>query len=458
MKRKKIYFIIISLCLLAASCRQDPIFYIIAKETVPQRPRIEGAPTNMVVFYRDYPDREEPVPIMYVASGRLHWYARASDSDEARWDLKEYEIKRPKGKIISLAATDDRLYAVCMDGHGVSATLRYIERNGEDNEWKDINSEAADYPVIQSIYAASADPVTTVDPEAAADPETTVDPEAAADPEATVNSGTTTTRLFIGAGTRSQATYAILYLDNNDTLQILKDSTSILSGAVYKEGAYYLSTRGDGIFQISENALDQNTRSSIQQLNDNSDIDEKDKKNNRTFMGMIRLEDENKTIIAVERNGGALYEVQSESDSFARMNYDLPDNNNGIATGKYATGALALWEDYLDPGKKLLIAGIQGGLYTTSTSSYTHGYVEFDLNSNGSFNKGSLRHDPGSLQSVLDNDRYTTSIGKNPVNHLFQSPKDIDPNMTFFASTQTAGLWSYRNRPDNGGLQWNAEN
>jgi hypothetical protein len=52
-------------------------------------------------------------------------------------------------------------------------------------------------------------------------------------------------------------------------------------------------------------------------------------------------------------------------------------------------------------------------------------------------------------------DRYTATIGKHPINHLFQTPNNIDPRMTFFASTQTAGLWSYRDRT--GGWQWNAE-
>jgi hypothetical protein len=109
-----------------------------------------------------------------------------------------------------------------------------------------------------------------------------------------------------------------------------------------------------------------------------------------------------------------------------------------------------------------LIAGIQGGLYnptntTTSSSSYTHGYVEFDLNPNGSFNTSSPRRDSNRLETVDNSDRYTTSLGKHPINHLFQTPVNIDENRTFFASTQTAGLWSYRDRPDNGGWQWNAE-
>jgi hypothetical protein len=57
---------VILLGLLTITCTQDPIFSIIATETKPTKPRIEGAPTNMVVF------NWEETPIMFVASGRLH--------------------------------------------------------------------------------------------------------------------------------------------------------------------------------------------------------------------------------------------------------------------------------------------------------------------------------------------------------------------------------------------------
>jgi hypothetical protein len=126
-----------------------------------------------------------------------------------------------------------------------------------------------------------------------------------------------------------------------------------------------------------------------------------------------------------------------------------------MATSRYATGALALWEG--GAGQKALIVGIQGGLFNTSTLSYTHGYIEFRLKTDGSLDTSSPRLDPGNLSSVDDNSRYRATIGKHPINHLFQAPKELDDGMRFFASTQTAGLWSYKYRND-GGLQWNAEN
>ena len=428
------------LSLLAVSCSQYHIFYAIANETAPRKPRIEGAPTNMVVFERKYPDRNDlVVPIMYVASGQIHWYAKAQDADKPQWDLTEYDIPQPttEGKIIALAVAGDRLYALCHDDrNSVNATLRFIEADGYT--WKTISSEAADYPVIQSIY---------------------VDPS--------------TEQLFAGAGSKNDqdqvlATYAILYLDNKtNTLKLLKGDTSIFSGVAYRDNIYYLSTRGykprdsegiGGIFQVSENGnvLDP---ASVIPLDDNTDAENNN--NYRMFMSMIRLEDEDNTIIAVERDGGGLYKVQS--GSFERMRYT---NNEWIAIGKYATEAIALWENSeensagsIEPLVKTLVVGIQEVLNPTANSSHTYGYVEFDLNpQNGSFNTGTNRRDPSKqLPSVNNQEQYTGSLGKRPINHLFQAPRKIDEDMTFFASTQTAGLWSYRDRSGNGGWEWNAE-
>ncbi|MDR0456678.1 MAG: hypothetical protein LBH20_08370 [Treponema sp.] len=420
--------VIFLLEILAVSCSQDPIFFTISNEIAPRPPRVEGAPTNMVVFEREYTlnpyDPENPylvdpddpdnhtirVPILYVASGKLHWYAPASGSGKPQWDLKEYPIPQPGGKIIALAAAGERLYALSLDSHNsVNATLRYI--GYQDNEWTKVKLGSDSYTAIQSIYAD-------------------------------------TDRLFAGAR-KGDSTYALLYVDDDtDTLKILKPDTDLLSGTVCREGIHYLCTQGKGIFQVAEGDFANNNNDiPVTQLN-NLSADEKD----LIFMSMIKLKDE--SIIAIERKGGGLYTVQS--GSFKQMENASANN---IATGKYATGAIALWENVNNPDEKLLIVGILGGLYTTSTSSYTHGYVEFELNPNGSFNFNSTptRRDPGHLLSVSNQERYTASIGKRPINYLFQTPPEIDPSMTFFASTQTSGLWSYRNRPKNGGWQWNAE-
>jgi hypothetical protein len=379
-----------------------------------------------VVFERDYPDPDDPenntirVPVLYAASGRLYWYGKASDSGKPRWNLEEYRIPQPGGKIIALAVTNERLYALCLRGTSLNATLRYIGQ-GKDDEWQPVKSGESEYTLIQSIYADSA-----------------------------------TGRLFAGARRSNRDDYALLYVDDDDTLKRLKPNTSMLSGVVWRGGSYYLSTSGSGIFQVEESDLGNPAVNwPEKQLQDGAAVDDESKRNNRIFKSIIKLEDD--MIIAVERNGGILYEV--DAGVFLPIyHYDEDGNEDRrFATGRYAMGAITLWEDPIH-GRKKLVVGIQGGLYATTTLSYTNGYVEFDLTyPGGSFDKSATRRDANRLETVDDPDRYTTSLGKHPINHLFQAPDFIDGERTFFASTQTAGLWSYRDRSDNGGWQWNAE-
>jgi hypothetical protein len=420
MKKSSICTIVIVLGFLAllSSCRQDPIFFNISNETAPKKPRIKGTPTNIVEFQRNGD------PVLYVASGKLHWYAKTEDPNDpektiTRWDLPQYHTSQLEGKIISLAVTQNHLFALCLSGRRMNTTLWYIEPYG--NEWKSVESEATDYPVLQSIYA---------------------------DPD--------TTRLFAGARKNNRAAYAILHLDTTadiPTLRILKELEErekidpIFSGVIYREGRYFLSTRGDGIFRIDES--DFSSELTVTQLQNET------YENARLmFMGMIKLKDEDSTIIAIERSGGSLFKV--DDDSFRQMIYTGEEKNGEtIAAGRYATGALSVWEDYNDDNRKMLVIGIQSSLYTTTTSSYTNGYVEFDLNADNSFNTITIRRDSGKLQTIVNNDQYSASLGKRPINYLFQAPKIIDENMTFFASTQTDGLWSYRQRSNK--WQWNAE-
>jgi hypothetical protein len=365
----------------------------------------------MVIFEREDPaGSDEKKSVIYVASGnKLYWYAKDQNDQTAKWNLDEYAIDQPSGKIIDLAATKSYLYALCLDGHGLDTSLWRI--GSSDNKWTPVNFEKSEYPLVQSIFA---------------------------DPE--------TDRLFAGAGKddKDKATYAILYLENDtisNTLDLLESDTTILSGVVFRDDVYYLSTRGAGIYA-------QGADGTASPLDDGSD----NKNNNRTFMGIIKLGDG--TIIAIERNNGVLYEVNE--GQFQQIKYTGGDV---IQTNGFATGAMAIWKGS-DKGTdvEMLIIGKQGSLSYTTTSSYTHGYVEFHLTGvGGTLDTTKPRRDPGNLLSVDDNDRYRATMGKHPINYLFQAPEKIDDNMTFFAATQTAGLWSYKERP-NGGLQWNAEN
>jgi hypothetical protein len=411
---KTVIFFVLALVF---SCEQDPIFYTISTEPAPVPPRIPGSPTKMVKFERTYP--EGKVSIMYVASGDLHWYAKANKgSGNSVWDSAEYKIPQPGGKVIGLAATGEHLYALCIIGTGVTTVLRRI--GPDENDWNTVPLETGvRYRLVQSIFANKE-------------------------------------QLFAGAMNNNGKDYGILYLKDSlsatPSLGLIASDTEMLSGAARLGNIHYLSTRGRGIYAISETDLSLNKPA--QQLDEVGKPDGK----NRLFMGMIQLDDEG-PIIVIERNNGTFFEVQASG--FAPLKYA---GGAAVASGKYATGALALWRQVTDndDGKKILIAGIQGGLFsTTTTSSYSHGYVEIELDSPFNIIDGwlVLNNARSSISPDItvggDTDRYTATIGKHPINHMYQAPEAIDDKMTFFASTQTAGLWSYRDRT--GGWQWNAE-
>jgi len=259
-----------------------------------------------------------------------------------------------------------------------------------------------------------------------------------------------TDRLFVSARINNTTvpalSYAIYYLDlKDDTLKQLIEYTTMLSGAAYRKGAYYLCTRGAGIFQVTETDLAADFPVPTPLYNIIGIP-------GNTFMGMIKLKDPAESIIAIERTGGGLYEILEDEQGAAFLSQMYYNIGTSVTINSYALGALALWEDASGFIKKLVVSR-QGTLYSTS---YNNGYVEFYLNSyDGSFDKGNPFY---YMDTVYGNsDRYTTSLGKLPINHLFQAPREVDPEMTFFASTQTAGLWSFRNRLFNGGWQWNSE-
>jgi hypothetical protein len=323
--------------------------------------------------------------VMFVASGsRLYWYYYG-------WDSGKYNMPQPGGRIGGLAATKDHLYALCDN------RLRRIGHYDYEGSWQDVPING-DYTLIDTIYA---DPVSE--------------------------------RLFAGARINSASVeeYGILYLDDN-ALIILQGNTKMLTGAATRKESgseiHYLCTL-DKIYKISDDDL----------AGKNGPANEI---RNGMFVGMIRLAATgdpitDDPIIVVDRNSCELYRVDSSGII-----------SIGSVGGKYATGALAVWRNPGNPYDKMFTAGIQGGLYSTNTSSsYTNGYVEFPLSNDGQL--GGL-NDPPTITVDGFTDRYTATIGKHPINHLFQAQDN-----TFFASTQSKGLWSYRVR--DGGPQWNAE-
>lgn len=235
--------------------------------------------------------------------------------------------------------------------------------------------------------------------------------------------------LFIGAGENNKSLY-ILYYDGNNLGRLTDTGSSLLNGAAYNSetNTYYLSTKDllnttDGAIYNASNLSD-TAKTLISGI---------------PFVGIINCN--NNTIYAIDQNG-KLYIVPgiNEIASFANL-------------GNYlATGALSIWEK---DGKHLLLAGRKDIMNASITSGYTYGYLELEiLPLNGSFNE------PGkktvSTVNNGENGKYAATIGKYPVNHIFQAPLiGNDKNQILFASTQKNGVWSYRQRGND--WHWNAE-
>jgi len=216
---------------------------------------------------------------------------------------------------------------------------------------------------------------------------------------------------------------SISYLDDSDNTGQIVANVSMLNGAASDVTYFYLSTKSNGIYYI-----DKGLSGTATQIADSQ----------KGFMGIISLEDN--TVVAITRDG-ELYKIEIGGVSEI-VTYD-----------SLANGALALWSNS-DSGlnDKLLLVGRQDTLTYSTQSGYTYGYVELALDASGGLIPDSSFNEPGtaSPSTVSDNESYISSIGKNPVNHIFQASDGI-----LFASTQKNGVWSYKER--DGEKQWNAE-
>jgi hypothetical protein len=335
------------------------------------------------------------VPRLYAASGsKLHWYTTKNGTG---WD--NGEMPQPGGRIKSIGATSGYLYAVCYDDSGYlrSSALKRIAQNGTKWETLTADSSASAYPLLQSLYS----------------------------PDQAGNV------VFIGAEFNDG--FAILYVDSasGTEMKFLTASDELLTGAASDGTNYYLST-GAGIFQVDSSI---STCSPLPATGQ--------------FMGIISLETTPPAIAAIERSG-QLYFVSAAGAEAAK-----DSEGKDITIGNFASGGLALWSKGTE---KLLLAGKEDNKQSSVTSGFTYGYREFIINTDGSSPVSlSNAREPGSPPSSADDtERYKSTIGKLPVNYLYQAPGDIDAEMTLFAATQKNGVWSYRDRPS-GGWQWNAE-
>jgi len=221
-------------------------------------------------------------------------------------------------------------------------------------------------------------------------------------------------QLFIGAG--NHGSYYILCGNN----RVYNTGNILLNGAAFDGTNYFLSAK-DQIYDGGAIYMTSNPSSgTVVSVG-----------GNYSFAGIINT---GSSIFAITRDGN-VHNLTTGSKTIAMDNSRL------------ATGGLAVWEK---DGNRLILAGRQDRQGTSTTSGYSHGYVEARIeggNITGGFDEPGKRN----ISTVTngDNGRYRSTIGRYPVNHLFQASDGI-----LFASTPD-GVFSYRNRKD--GWNWNAE-
>jgi hypothetical protein len=219
--------------------------------------------------------------------------------------------------------------------------------------------------------------------------------------------------------------YTILYLSGSGLTQ-LETTKGYLTGVAYDGTNYYLSTYGSGVYKVNSSFT---TTTHIE--------------SNIEFTGIINLGVSPSKIFLIDRKGNGYY-------------VDSSITSAGVSLDKMSSGALAIWKGSATttppaPGQNLLLAGRQADLSYSYSYGFSYGYLEVELGAAGII--GNFI-EPGktSLSSINtgENERFQSTIGRNPVKYLFQAPDGI-----LFASTQQKGVHSYRNR--GGTFQWNAE-
>jgi len=300
--------------------------------------------------------------------------------------------------IIQLASTDFSLYALYMSGS--SGRIKRFYDNGNPDGYSDEEVNLSGN--VQSIYALNN---------------------------------------ILFACVRNNTTYTVFYKKESDPdfkeipINDTEPLNYILNGVAYDGNYYYLSTF-TGIFRVDSS-----------NINSSSVLPIKDKYEEiiTSFTGIIGLNPN--CVVAITKNG-VIYEITDETAT-ERIRFK---------DGRYSTGALALWVDKNNPTKTLFLIGRREDYYST-TSSYTNGYVEIELDASGNIPAEAKFAEPGKnpFSTITGYDRYVSSLGKKLINYFIQTPASIDPEMTLFAATHKDGVWSYRDHNDGEGVTWNAE-
>jgi len=416
MIRFKTAFFCIALIFILSACN-DPVFYAISEEVKPKEPLVKGSPSNFAVYNS----------CMYVASGEnLFSYNIKNRAKPDYWKIET----RPGGNIIQIASTGSGLYVLCSTDRNIDGKT-VIKRYDKDNSsWAQIGGILDNYEKIQNIFSAG-------------------------------------DKLFILATaktTKNNIFYDILYIDDSGAPNVLNIinpdarfengdiNSGEITGAAFNGTSYFLSRKAVKAPDVNNTTV---YKSGVYRIDDFSAgaslISYKDANNkdvNLNFTGIINLKDAGNTILLIVRNG----DIYTVNDSINKV--------ENISMGKMSSGALAIWTnpEKEDDPERLLLAGRQDSFTYSVSYGYRYGYMELELDSTG-IKSGSNFTEPGRspISSLIDYDRYQSTIGKQPVNYLFQAPSEIDGNMTMFASTQKGGVWSCRKRRDFANKYWNAE-
>ncbi|MCL2805501.1 MAG: hypothetical protein FWD26_06150 [Treponema sp.] len=409
LKSKKTFiyiFLLVSVFFTLGSCN-DEIFFRISIEIPLIEPLIEGSPSNFVIFNN----------VMYVAAGRKLWrYSTSIVDTEVISEWKSNELDRDLDEnifISQLAVTDTYIYVLFYQdteseiiktlGRISSITWNTLEFETlkfETFEKKEITEYTDTYKDLQTIYAVN-------------------------------------NLLYLGLQKSTANEQAVYFIDASDTVQpagITSPANNPIDGpSALLRGAV---ARGSDIFLCTGASIYRTTGGTATRISGTE---------NHNFVGIVMLPD-NTTIIAITRDG-VVYNVATAAVTKTEFEFD---------DERLASGAIATWEKKDEPDSKVLLVGRQDKEYSTS-SGYTYGYMELELDITGSLIPGAKFKEPGKSPptTIPDNDTYASSLGIIPISHLFQVPQSVDDNMTLFASTYNNGVWSVRIR--SGDTIWNAE-
>jgi hypothetical protein len=214
------------------------------------------------------------------------------------------------------------------------------------------------------------------------------------------------------AGGSNNGNWKIFYTNGSSNLAELSNSSGQLSGVAFAGSAYYISTRGNGIYSTSSLP---GTLSSVTGTA------------NKDVTGIISVKS---AVTAVTWNGEIL---KQNGTSFSV-------HQSG---GPHYTGGMTAWSNGSGSLDQLLLLGVH------SDSSYKKAYREVTLDGSGAPTSGPLDPGTGNPSTISSNDisKYEASIARYSVYFIFQAPNDP----TIFASTATNGLYRQKD-----GL-WNAQ-